>query len=128
MANRVRRSLDSRLAKVKLESPVPMMYIVIPGMVPKHPHPGPHISAMIIDRLHRRQHIENTGRLRVHKREDRSKTTADGVEEEAFERVVVEGAKGVVGGEAVVDRVDGAVQVRVGVHPATASKASGRRE
>jgi hypothetical protein len=76
------------------------------------------VPTMIVHSLCRRDRKEEDRLSRSHERATLRQSRAEGVEDEPFERVVVEGSKGVGDVEAVVDRVDVAVEETVGVEVA----------
>lgn len=79
--------------------------------VPRKPQP-----AVVVDAFDGGEGEEEDGRSCGHPREEESQGSAEGVQYEAFERVVVLATEGVGHNEAVVPRVDMAVQELVHVH------------
>lgn len=98
-----------------------MMNIMIIRIIPKHHLKRVHrqsIPTMIIHRLQRRQRKQHRRLPRAHPRYQLRPHSADGIEHEALEGVVVERPEGVGDIKAVVPAVEGAVEEGRGVHEA----------
>ncbi|KAL3646483.1 hypothetical protein CASFOL_011663 [Castilleja foliolosa] len=110
-----------RLRKVILIPIQLMMYIVISRVVLKErleKVAGQPKPAVVVDRLEGCEREEENGSPWGHSGNEEREGPTDRVEEDTFERVVVQGSKGVGNDETVVLRVDVLVEELVVVHVA----------